>query len=589
MKHDSKKTFLFGPFRLDASKRLLLRDGKRVKTKDLTPKRFDLLCVFVQNPGVIMKKNDLIKAVWSEIKFDENDQTNKFRGIYSLLNNTVCKLREILGDDAKNPTYIETVTGVGYRFIAGVVELDEIAKTPLPKKIAVLPMKLMTQARRGKKYFGLEICSAIITKLNNIDGISVQPRSAIIKYHPPPQDPLLAAHELGVDYVLVGFICISGKEIRVDVELLDTRNNEMVWSASYREEIKNNLAVQEIIAKQIAHHIAQHFRLGLSSREREQIKKEDTRSTRAYEAYVLGRYYWNRFTRKDFDKAIECFERAIKEDPEYGKAYAARADCFIWKGIYSLLPPKKAFNEAEKWAKKANRIDSELASAYSSLAFVNMCNRWDWTRAEEGFQTAIRLNPNHTKSRLGYALLHAGRGRFAEALSQIDRALEIYSASLILNVAKGFILFEARQFDRSVDQFLLVLEYDPTFDAAYVGLALGFVQQGKFTEAIEAAQEALDRSHKNLLNKAVSAYAYAKAGAKTKARRILAELNDQNKTQYISPFHLAAIHVALGKKEPAFERLREAHQQRDPWMVLLGVDPRFDELRDDRRFKDFKL
>lgn len=583
MRCHPKKVYLFGPFRLDTSKRLLLRDGKRVTTKDLTPKRFSLLCLLVQNADSVVPKNDLIKGVWPDAVID-----NKFHSIYSLLNNSISKLRDILGDDPKEPRYIETVQKVGYRFIAPV-EVEEGTEPAALREIAVLPLKLMSPAEAEEEYIGLGIASAVITKLNNIEGILVRPRSAIIKYNTPQQDAALAAHELGVEYVLGGLIYLSGRDIRVDAELLDTQNNRMLWSREYREEIIDNLAVQETISKQIAHHIAQHFGLGLSSQEEERIKKEDTTSTKAYQAYVIGRNFWNKFTRADFAKAVEYFDRAIEEDPRYAKAYAAKADCFIWKGIYNLMPPKEAFNEAQRCAEEAKKIDAELASVHTSLAFIAMCNKWEWAAAEEGFQKAIRLNPNHTKSRLGYALLLAGRGRFKEAVEEIDNALKIYAVSLILNVAKGIILYEAGEFDASIDQFMLALEYDPSFDAAYYGLALSYERLGRYEEAIEAAQTAYDKSHRNPLNKCVLGYVYAKAGKRTEAENVLEELDELRERHYISPFHLAAIHAAFGDKERVFELLQQARQLRDPWMVLLAVDPRFEEFRDDLGFEEFRL
>lgn len=588
MRCHPKKVYLFGPFRLDTSKRLLLRDGKRIRTKDLTPKRFSLLCLLVQNTGSVVRKNDLIKGVWPEAVIEEADPANKFSSIYSLLNNSISKLRDVLGDDPREPRYIETVPKVGYRFIASV-EVEAVTEPATPREIAVLPFKLMSPAEAEEEYIGLAIASAVITKLNNIEGILVRPRSAILKYNTPHQDAALAAHELGVDHVLGGLIYLSRRDIRVDAELLDMGDNRMLWSREYQEEIIDNLAVQEAISKQIAHHIAQHFGLGLSSQEEERIKKEDTTSTKAYQAYVIGRNFWNKFTRADFAKAVEYFDRAIAEDPRYAKAYAAKSDCFIWKGIYNLMPPKDAFNEAQRWVEEAKMIDAELASVHTSLAFIAMCNKWDWAAAEEGFQKAIRLNPNHTKSRLGYALLLAGRGRFKEAVNEIDNALKIYAVSLILNVAKGIILYEAGDFDTSVEQFMLALEYDPSFDAAYYGLALSYERLGKYDEALEAAQTAYDKSHRNPLNKCVLGYVYAKAGKETEALCVLKELDEVRDRHYVSPFHLAAIHAAMGSKELVFELLQQARQLRDPWMVLIGVDPRFEKFRDNPQFHDLRL
>lgn len=577
-----QEIYEFGPFRLDAIKRILLCDGQRVK---LTAKLFDLLLVLTRkrysDPEHVPEKNELIKAVWPE--FDENSKSPVYIECYHrLLTNCISRLREALNDNRDAPIYIETIPTVGYRLIPDVKLITESDK----HVIAVLPFGLIGQLQVTDEYLGIGIASALITWLNTIKEIIVRPRSAIFKYTNLTIDPLQAAHELSVSLLLVGLIQREGEELRVDVEVVRRDDGSLLWSKVYREMLISKLAVQELLARRVIRDLADFFGWELAGQE-----KDDTTSTEAYQWYVKGRYFWNKFTRADFEKAIGCFEQSIKCDPGYGKAYSGLADCYTWLAIYNLLPPQEAFIKAERWALEALERDSHLAGAYTSLAFISMCKNWDWTAAERGFLRAIKFNRNHTKSRLGYSIWLAGREQFDAAISEINTALEIYAVSCIINVVKGLILYLNRQYEESLDQLFEAFLIDPNFDGTYYCQSLIYVQLAQrdrelFKKAIEAAQAAIEHAHDNPMNKALLSYVYAMAGETSKADELLDELKKIRPPHYISPFHIALIYAAKGEMDLAFEWLEKACQNKDPWLVLLKSEPRADSLRKDSRFED---
>lgn len=577
------ETYEFGPFRLDAEKRILLRDGERVSLNAI---RFNILLELARRryvePESVVDKYVLFEIGWPHQRVDRNDERS-VRSASSLLTNSIFHLRKDLKDDDEVHIYIEAVRGVGYRLIPDVVKAGGHNKI----LIVVLPFKPMKRSDIDNDYFGLAIASAIITRLNTIKGIIVRPRSAILKYSEPAADRTMQdiAREQEAEFILTGLFQKVGQLIRVDAELLKMPDSILDLAKEYREEVTDDFAVQELIAKQIAGDVAEHFGLKLSSEEKEQIKKVDTKSTKAYEYYVMGRCFWNKFTRSDFNKAIYYFELAINEDPQYAKAYDGIASCYTWLGIYNLLPPKTAFDKAETWANKALAIDSELAGAHTSLAFIDMCNKWDWEAAESKLKDAIRFTRNHTKSHIAYAILLTARGRFTEALSEIDIALEIYSASPIINVVKSVILYEACRDADSIEQFRKTLEIDPNFDAAHYGLALAYAQKKMFEEAITSAQTAVDLARNGALNLTVLGYVYARSGKIDEARKVLDELKRARKRRpYISPFHMAAIYLAMEDKRQTLKWLEKACAARDPWVIWLKVDPRFDDLRGDPGF-----
>lgn len=549
----------FGSFRLDAADRQLSLDGKRVA---LTRIDFDLLVVLVKNSGRLMEMDKLHSEVWPEEAAVED----------ATIARHIANLRKALGDRKGAPRYIKTEPSFGYRFIHEVKEVR--------RALAVLPFQPMT-GRSEDDMMGLGLASAVITKLDsmNVKDLVVRPRSAVIPYHKPNQNPLAAAREQNADYVVAGSFQSAGKRMRVDVDFLRVHDEEKIWTREFTGEITDNLSLQQTLANSIARDVVLSFGQVTDVHDERRVKGDETASTEAYQLYVEGRFHWNKFTTDGFKKAIICFMGAIQKDPLYAKAYAAISDCWTWVALYSLLPPDRAFPKARKWAEKALKIYPDLSGAHTTMALIEMFLNRDYVTAAERFERAIQLYPNNVKAHLGYSLLLTGQKQFDAALKKIDKALEIYSASLVNNVIKGMILYQARRYGDALTQLAKTAKLDENSDAVYHIQALVYAQQGEYQLAVEAARTAIEKSAHNLLNHMVLAYVLAKTGAKTEARKLLKnlELSDRDK-RYVSPFHLATVHLALGHEKQARHWLEQARDKHDPWFVWLHTEPRLDSL-----------
>jgi serine/threonine-protein kinase len=567
----TKEVYRFDGFRLDVAAHSLTHLGETIK---LTPKRFKLLLLLVRNSGVVLEKKKIIREVWPDVVIADNDFDNQ--SIYSQLNNCVSNVRTALKDDRKQSRMIETLSGIGYRFMADVEKIEESLALPT---IAVLPFKQLNVQQPSDQFLGLGMAFTIITKIRNIGGIVVRPASSISKYDTPDQDPLSSAIELDADYLVNGYIQRIGQMIRVNAEFLRLQDNVALCSETYDEKYSELLNIQDLIAERMAQEVGREIGQKLTSKERKGLNKSSTSSTDAYLHYVEGRFYWNKFTREAHAKAITCFERAIEIDPTYARAYSGKSDVYTWLGIYNLMPPKDAFPKARENALIALDHDEDLASAHTSLAFVDIFNEWNWQAAEDRFKLAIELNPNYTTSHLGYSLLLTGRGRFVEAIEESNKALEVDPVSRILTVVRGITLFEARRYDESMENFERALELDPTFDAGYFGSALAYSHRKKYAKAVEAAKKAYEISHANPINLSLLSQIYGMWRKKTEAQKILDNLDKLCQRRYISPFHMACVNVSLARPSIAFKCLRKAVEVRDPWVILLNVDPRFDSIR----------
>jgi tetratricopeptide (TPR) repeat protein len=348
--------------------------------------------------------------------------------------------------------------------------------------------------------------------------------------------------------------------------------------------VKDISAVEDSISKQVV----QRLGLILSSEENERLEKRYTYRPEAYQQYRLGRLFRNEFTDKGLHRAINYFMQATQIDSNYAKAYAGMAECFVWLGLLNLAPPKETFAEAKVSASRALKIDNSIAGAHTALAFTKMFYDWDWSGAQIGFEYAITLNPNYATAHQGYSHLLSAKGEFKRAQAEIRQALEIDPTSPVINLLKGIILYQARQYDRSIKHFDEMIKVNPRFDAAHYGLALAYEQKGRLKEAIAESRRAVVLSQRNPVKLSLRAHAYAMAGSRAMAEEELNKLQriSVRQRRYISQFHIALIYTALGDSDHAFEWLEKAYEIRDPWLISMGVEPRLDDLRSDVRFSD---
>jgi DNA-binding winged helix-turn-helix (wHTH) protein/tetratricopeptide (TPR) repeat protein len=576
----SRYHYSFGPFQLDTEEKVLLRDGQHLPLK---PKVFDLLVVLVENSGRVVCKDELMKQVWAGSFVEEGN-----------LAVSIVKLRQALGETRNAYRYIETVPRRGYRFVACVTEASQqradIGVAPSgvtnPSEgyagagkgtIAVLPFNAI--GKTGDEYLGLGMADALITRLSNLRQVPVRPTSSVRKYG-GAHDPVSAGRELGVEWVLDGSVQKAGRRIRVTVQLVNVADGVVLWAEKFDEKFTDIFTVEDSISEQVAKALA----LKLTGKEKRLLAKRYTENAEAYEAYLKGRYFFEKRTVEGCQKGVEYFEQAIRLDPSYALAYTGLALCYIVLGGYKLLPLDEYSVGAERAILSALELDGELAEAHASLGSLRT-RQWDWSGAEKEFKSAIELNPNYATAHVAYALYLGIIGRSNEALVEIKRAQEIDPLSLPMNAARGSLLYIARQYDEAIEQFHRTLALDATFAVAHFCLGYAYEAQARYVEAVTSYR----RSRRGLGNipelSGCLARIHALSGEREKALEVVAKLRRLSKKHYVQPYSIALIYTTLGDKDEAFQWLESAYAEHDEDLFLLKVDPRLDNLRTDPRFK----
>ncbi|HKR01346.1 MAG TPA: winged helix-turn-helix domain-containing protein [Pyrinomonadaceae bacterium] len=574
MEPQGVEAYEFDSFRMDVVSRRLLSDDQVVK---LPTKDFDILLLLVSSNGRVVTKEELMGHVWPDQFVEENNLTVR-----------ISALRKLLGESHTRTKYIQTVQGRGYRFVAKVRAIGA-AKTTQSKStspdaqratgsLAVLPFGLIA-ADPHEKYLGQGITDAIITKLGKIRRLRVPPTTAILRYTQSEIDLQEIGHKLGVDSVLTGQVQKISERIRVTVQLTSTQRWQVLWAEKFDESFTNIFAVEDRISERVANTLVQ----GLSPGEQKILARRYTKSTEAYRSYLEGRYFWNKRTEDGFKKGIKCFQQAIKFDPHYALAYAGIALCYNLLSSYGLLPPSECLPNTKEAAGRALELDETVADAHAALGHVKMMHDWDWPGAEEHLRRATELDPNNPTAYHWYAIYLRCLGRFNEALAALGRAHELDPLSLIVKVATAGTFYFARQYDVAILKLQEVLDLDPNFPPTYTVLGLAYAHRGMFKEAIAIARKGtvVDSNPESL---STLAFVYAMSENRAAVIRVLNKLKRAAARHSSWSFDLAAIYACLGEKEKAFAFLEKAFEQRNPSVILLKVDQRFDNVRSDPRF-----
>lgn len=575
-----KHLWEFDCYRVDFARRLLLRGGELVQ---LPAKALDTLLVLIQRRGEVVTKEDLIKAVWPDAFVEEGN-----------LSQSIHVLRRALGESVEEHRYIVTVPGRGYRFVADLREIPEIKGDPasslpassLPPRVmlAVLPFEDISR-QKGEEYFSDGLTEEMITQLGrmNPEWLGVIARTSAMHYKDCDRTVQQIGCELGVSYVLEGSVRRVGRRVRVTAQLIQVADQTHLWAESYDRELGNILALQNDVACAIADEI----RIKLTPRERARLGKVRPVNPEAYDAYLKGRYFWNKRTKEALEKSIRWFERAIEKDPDYASAYAGLADsyCLLANTAYSALPPKEAFSKARVATLKALEIDKTLAEAHASLAQLDLYE-FDWLAAERELRQSIELNPGFAVAHHWYALYLSAKGRFKEALAEANRAYGLDPLSVIINRDLGLIYYYARQPDRAIEQYRKTLELDPNFALAHQALGRAYLEMGMYTKGVEEIRLAVRLSGESVGMLAALAHAYGLAGKTERARGILGDLTERSRRSYVPPTSIAVIYAGLGEKENALEWLEKAWGDQDVGLHTLKVHPIFNGLCTDPRFQD---
>jgi DNA-binding winged helix-turn-helix (wHTH) protein/TolB-like protein/Tfp pilus assembly protein PilF len=637
MRTKSLRYYEFGPFRLNATERLLQMSNQTVS---LTPKVFDTLLVLVENSGHVLAKNELMEMLWPDSFVEESSLTQN-----------ISLLRRALGDGDSEQQYIETIPKRGYRFVAQVRTLEDpvaevmlqerttteitieeqqidgevllpgpvaIEATPAqswnrtrtralyvcglivlagvfsavffyanrkaggstPNSIAILPFKTIGQDQSDAELQGLGIADALINRLSRLERPVVLPTSSITKYTNREKDVLAIGRALGVDVVLDGTVQRDGQRVRVTAQLIRITDGKPIWSVKYDEEYRDIFALQDSIAGQMVPALA----FEISPDSRKGLAGKTTDNAEAYKAYVTGIFFWNRRSKESLTKAIDHLGQAVQKDPNFALAHAFLADCHYLDldSGFEILPTEQALARAYSESETALSLDEGLAEAHTVKAGLRLLNG-DRLTADKEFRRALELNPNYAVARLRYGYLLFGDGKLTEALAEMKRAQQLDPASHVSNSALGLMQFISRDYDGAINSYKRAIELQPNSSTVHSQLVDVYIERRMFDEAM--AETEIIRPLNSLASDYDKTHIYAALGRRDEALRMLRALSEV-KERPIGAYDNVIIYAALGDNSSAFEWLEKVRLGSFN-RALLKFDPRIDTIRSDPRFAEF--
>ena len=456
------------------------------------------------------------------------------------------------------------------------------------ESIAVMPF-VNESGNSDNEYLSDGMTETLISSLSQLQNLNVKARSSVFRYKGKEIDLQKIAAELNVQAILTGRIAQRGEQLIFNSELVDAKTENVIWSETYSRKQSDLVSLQS----QIARDVSNKLRTKLSGAEQNQIAKNYTTNTEAYQLYLKGRYYWNKRTEADIKRSIGYFNQAVALDSTYALAYAGLADAYQVLPSYTDDPPaEETYPKARAAAQKALEIDATLAEPHAALGVVLHEYEWNFAESEKEFKRAIELNPNYASAHQWYGEYLMSMGRFDEAIAETKRAQQLDPLSLIINTMVGNAYFTARRYDDAIAQYLKTLEIDPNFSKTYRNLATAYIEKGMYKEAIEANRK------RGLLNDippeqvakraAALKEAYQKLGARGYWQKVfeLEQEEARKRNTEISQSNLAEFQIRLGNREQALDLLEKAFEKRDPNLAGSKTDPVWDPLRTDPRFQD---
>ena len=445
--------------------------------------------------------------------------------------------------------------------------------------IAVLPFANLSPSKADES-FSDGMTEELIAALGKTGGLRVKSAFSLKGTQQSDRD---VGQQLDVESVVAGSVRRSGDLLRVSARLVNVRDGFQLWSDSYEKELRNTadvFRVQDDITKAIVS--ALKLKLSLSAVGSAPANRQ-TENLEAYKAYLNGRYFMAKRTPDGIRTAIGFFEEAVGKDPKYALAWDGLADANALLNTYAFVAPAEVFTRARQAAQRALELDSTLAEAYATLGYIGLNNTWDWPDVERAFGRSIQLNPNYATAHHWYSLFLNAMGRNADAMREIQRAVELDPVSLIINREVGRTYYYAGDNVRALSALRRTLELDPSFRSAHVWVARAYVAQGKFDAAIAELRDQPDFQGGH--SSAVLAVAYAGAGQRAKAMALLEELRARSKRENVWPMYLGLVHLALGNRDEALSLIERDYEQRSAQMAYIHVDPLFATLRGTERFE----
>jgi len=605
---------------LDLGAYELRRAGRPLKLERIP---MELLMLLIEQRGQLVTREQIAESIWGRDVFVDADTS---------INSAIRKIRQVLRDEPENPRFVQTVTGRGYRFIAPLVgptapdeavAAKEESPPPVPpesapkptttrrywiaglvaaglllalvavtarrqlltkpppaaiRSIAVLPFENLT-GNPEQQYFADGMTDALITALAQIRQLRVISRTSAMHYRDTRKTLPEIARELGVDAVVEGSVSRTNRRIRINAQLIQASTDRHLWAESHDRDIEDVLMLQSELARAISSEV----QIQLTSQEQANLTAKRPVNPQAYEAYLEGRFFWNKRSKESILKSIEFFDEAIRRDPGYAAAYAGLADAYNVGGCGApmAIPISEGGPKAKAAALKAVELDGNSAEAHTALGMAMNCYGGKLFAVESEFRKAIALNPNYAPARHFYAVLLLG-WRNQEGIEQIQEAVRLDPVSPNSNGLLGEFLFETRQFDKGILQLKKTLELDPNQHNSRVRLGFAYAIVKRYAEAENEFREAERISPGTLSSLGGLAYVYALEGETARVEKMLPEL-EANAVKTGHPWIVCLVYVGLNRRTEALRWLEKAHDDRDFWFDL--ENPLVDPLRSDPAFE----
>jgi TolB-like protein/DNA-binding winged helix-turn-helix (wHTH) protein len=606
----------FAVFEVDLQAGEIRKAGVKQK---LAGQPFQVLQVLLEHPQEIVTREELRERLWPG---------NTFVDYELALKKAVNRLREVLGDSAESPRFIETVPRRGYRFLGSVEPVERpgavptIAPSPtrlrIPwaltsaltlaliaalliglnvdklrtrifaksraleiRSIAVLPLQNLSNDP-NQEYFSDGITDALTTELAQIRSLRVISRTSAMHFKGTRETLPDIGRQLHVDAVVEGSISRSENRVRITAQLIEAPSDRHLWARSYERDFRDVLALQDEVARDIAEEI----RVKLTPEERIRLSDARPVNPEAHEAYLKGRYFYERLSVAGFKEGLRYYQEAAKVDPSYAPAYVGVAASYKELGVFGALPPREAAAGASEAVRKALALDSTSGDAHAVLGHIHFLWDWDWTGAEREYKRAMELGPPSTDTRIQYAVYLSAFGKHDEAIEVMRGARILDPVSPPANSLLGDVYYRAHRFDEAIDQFqkTLAMRPDSSFDHFCLGLC--YDRKGMYPEAVEEYLKSKKLGGASTEELATLREAFVKSGRKGLLREELKSTIAKSKSHYVDPYWTAELYARLDEKDQAFQWLERAYQERSHTLALINTEPMLDSLNSDPRFQD---
>jgi TolB-like protein/DNA-binding winged helix-turn-helix (wHTH) protein/Flp pilus assembly protein TadD len=618
---EPKETVRFREFELDVAAYELRRNGRRVR---LERQPMELLILLVGRRGQLVPRSEIVDALWPK---------DVFVDVENGVNTAIRKLRQALRDSPDAPTFIETVAGKGYRFVAPVEVAPDAAPSSPPPAPVDLPVQSEPPARRhGRLRFGSAALAAValigvvllwgwkrpgepstrvtiavlpfdnlnrdtgvdylasgltedtIVSLGRIDPehVAVIGRTSIVAYKGTTKSLAEIGRELGTDYLVESSLRAESSHVRITARLVRVRDQVQVWSDSFDRTTGSILGLQQ----EISAAIAEQIRTRLSPDRQRALAQRHTQNAEAYDLFLRGRHFLDQRTPEAMHSAIEAFQRATVADPAYSLAWANLALAYGSSPLNSDVDPRSVSARLREAAARAVAANPDLAEAQHALGQVDWAFEWDWPAAEVAFRRAIELDPSYSLVHLTLAHLLSQTGRHAEAEGFVRRARELDPLNPLSHALSSQVAFQAHDYAAALQHANRAIALDQQFWIGHQMRGQALEQLGNDDAALQALATAARLSGQNSKPISLTGYILARSGRTSGARDVLEALQMASRQRYVPPYALALVHAGLGDADVAFDWLQRAYDVRDVHLMFLTVDVKWDKFRKDPRFTD---